>query len=62
MVNSKEGIVLEMKEQEAILNMYKEAFPENPAFAGAGKKKKKQPVQQQPKEVAQPTQAVEEVA
>ena len=45
MVNSKEGIVLEMKEQEAILNMYKEAFPENPAFAGAGKKKKKQPVQ-----------------
>ena len=52
MVNSKEGIVQEMKEQESILNMYKEAFPDNPAFAVAGKKKKKQPAQQPPKEVA----------
>lgn len=45
MVNSKEGILLEMKEQEAILNMYKEAFPDNPAFAVGGKKKKKQVAQ-----------------
>ena len=43
MVNSKDGLLAEMKEQEGILNMYKEAFPDNPAFAVTGKKKKKQP-------------------
>ena len=41
MVNMKPSIVQEMAEQEAILLMYKEAFPDNPAFAQGGKKKKK---------------------
>ena len=31
-----------MADQEAILLMYKEAFPDNPAFAQGGKRKKKQ--------------------
>jgi hypothetical protein len=30
-----------MKEQEAIIKMYQEAFPDNPAFKDAGKKKDK---------------------
>ena len=42
MVNSKEDIIKEMAEQESILQMYREAFPDNPAFNQGGKKKKKQ--------------------
>ena len=43
MIQSKTGILKEMAENEAIIQMYKEAFPDNPAFAQGGKKKKKQP-------------------
>ena len=40
MIKSKGEILKEMAENEAIIQMYKEAFPENPAFAAGGKKKK----------------------
>ena len=49
MVNSKGGIEKEMQEQEAILAQYKEAFPDNPAFA-KGKKKQKKAAKEQSKE------------
>jgi hypothetical protein len=41
MISSKPGILEEMKELEAIILMYKEAFPDNPAFATGKKGKKK---------------------
>lgn len=40
MLNSKDGILEEMKELEGVIKMYQEAFPDNPAFA-VGKKAKK---------------------
>jgi hypothetical protein len=39
MLQSKVGINAEMADLEGILAMYKEAFPDNPAFAKGGKKK-----------------------
>lgn len=45
MVQRKPTIKAEMDEVLGYLNIYKESFPENPAFAvGAGKKKKEAPV------------------
>jgi hypothetical protein len=41
MINSKGQLVEEMKELEGIILMYKEAFPDNPAFAQGKKKDKK---------------------
>lgn len=38
MVQRKDKIIAEMEEIQGYLNLYKEAFPENPAFA-VGKKK-----------------------
>ena len=45
MINSKGAIQAEMKDLEGIIAMYREAFPDNPAFATSGKKKeqKKKP-------------------
>lgn len=45
MLNSKGGLLEEMKELEGTIAMYKEAFPDNPVFATGGKKKdlKKKP-------------------
>lgn len=40
MINSKDQLLAEMKDLEGIVAMYKEAFPDNPAFAVGGKKKK----------------------
>jgi len=40
MLASKDGLIAEMKDLESIISMYKEAFPDNPAFAQMGKKKK----------------------
>jgi hypothetical protein len=39
MIQSKEKLNQEMAEQTAIIKMYQEAFPDNPAFTAAGKKK-----------------------
>jgi len=36
MINSMPSIVAEMKDLESIIAMYKEAFPDNPAFAKGG--------------------------
>ena len=41
MIGQKDSIVKEMKEVEEVLMMYKEAFPDNPAFATSSKKKDK---------------------
>lgn len=41
MVNSRDALVEEMKDLEGVISMYKEAFPDNPAFAQGGKKKEK---------------------
>ena len=48
MLNSKAGLLEEMKEFQNIIKMYQEAFPENPIWSQAGKKDKKQkkPAQQ----------------
>jgi hypothetical protein len=40
MINSREVLVAEMKDLEGIIAMYKEAFPDNPAFAKGDKKQK----------------------
>ena len=40
MIQRKAAIKAEMDEVLGYLNLYKESFPENPAFAAAGKKKK----------------------
>jgi hypothetical protein len=40
MIKSKEGLLEEMKQQQEIIKMYQEAFPDNPAFATSSKKKK----------------------
>ena len=50
MINSKEGILEEMKENQAIIKMYQEAFPENPIWQTTGKKDKKQKKPQQQSE------------
>jgi hypothetical protein len=39
MVSSKAGLIAEMDELQANINMYQEAFPENPVFQGGAKKK-----------------------
>jgi hypothetical protein len=39
MVNGKLALVAEMKDLESIIQMYKEAFPDNPIFATGAKKK-----------------------
>jgi hypothetical protein len=39
MIASKDGLQAEMKDLESIIAMYKEAFPDNPAFATGAKKK-----------------------
>ncbi len=39
MINSKAALLEEMKQQEDIIKMYQEAFPDNPAFAQGAKKK-----------------------
>lgn len=41
MINSKDATKAEMADLEKIILMYKEAFPDNPAFAVGGKKKEK---------------------
>ena len=40
MVKSKVGILEEMKQQQDIIKMYQEAFPDNPVFAANPKKSK----------------------
>lgn len=45
MIQRKASIKAEMEEVLGYLNLYKESFPENPAFATAGKKKKEAPVE-----------------
>ncbi len=39
MIHSRDPILKEMKELESTLAMYKEAFPDNPAFFSSTKKK-----------------------
>ena len=39
MIASKAGLVAEMEELQGNINMYQEAFPENPVFTGGAKKK-----------------------
>jgi hypothetical protein len=39
MLGKKEQITKDMKDVQKIITMYKDAFPDNPAFANAGKKK-----------------------
>lgn len=55
MISRKNPLLEEMKQQQEIIKMYQEAFPENPAFAASGKKKK--PAQQEETKGAQPTEA-----
>jgi hypothetical protein len=43
-----------MDEVLAYLNLYKESFPENPAFAAVGKKKGAAAAEQKPAAVAEP--------
>ena len=45
MVQRKPAIKAEMEEVLGYLNLYKESFPENPAFTAAGKKKKTETVE-----------------
>lgn len=51
MLEHKDGLIQEMKELENTLKMYKEAFPDNPAFATGGKKKEKAKKQEEVEEV-----------
>ena len=41
MLSNKDIILKEMKELEGTLAMYKEAFPDNPAFMSQAKRKEK---------------------
>lgn len=41
MLNSKASILEEMKENQAIIKMYQDAFPENPVWQQIGGKKDK---------------------
>lgn len=47
MIASKDKILEEMKEQQEIINLYQQAFPENPIWQTIGKKDKKAPKQEQ---------------
>lgn len=41
MLEKRDPIAKDMKELEKTIQMYKEAFPDNPAFSSVGKKKEK---------------------
>ena len=41
MLEKKDPIVKDMKDLEKTLQMYKDAFPDNPVFSSTGKKKEK---------------------
>jgi hypothetical protein len=41
MLANKDPFLQEMKDLEKTIQMYKEAFPDNPVFASGGKKKEK---------------------
>jgi hypothetical protein len=57
MLQRKDKIKAEMDEVLGYLKLYQESFPENPAFAtGGAKKKKAAPVEEQPKEQVAPVQ------
>ena len=50
MIASRGATIEEMKDLEGIISMYKEAFPDNPAFVVGGKKKDTKKKQQQQEE------------
>lgn len=41
MLEKRETFIKDMKDLEKTIAMYKEAFPDNPAFSSTGKKKEK---------------------
>ena len=55
MIKSKDLLLEEMKQQQHIIKMYQEAFPDNPAFANAGKGKKGQKKTQEEEKETTPT-------
>ena len=57
MINSKEGLVTEMKDLQGILKMYEKAFPDNPVWSK--KKGKKAQKEEQPKAEAEPEKEIQ---